>query len=34
MLAGWLATVSNQLGQYAKSRGNRAYCYAELAFLP
>jgi len=25
------ASTFNQLGQYASSHGNRAYCYAELA---
>jgi len=25
------ASAFNHLGQYAISRGNRAYCYAELA---
>jgi len=26
------ASGFNQLGQYANSPGNRAYCYSELAF--
>ena len=28
------ASAFNRLGQYASSPGNRAYCYAELPFLP
>jgi len=37
-MAGWVnltltARTSYQLGQYASSRGNMAYCYAELDIL-
>ena len=34
-MAGWWAPLTanafNQLGQYASSLGNKAYCYAELS---